>query len=232
MYRRYPEREELPSYPFPSLLDLDGFVITDHLICFCGVLYPLLEINIGYTGYRYGTSGGLRFIGWGDKEYRSNRMFCYSAEDVRKYVQEKSKSLQKYEGFRSRRYMQLADGSFGRKTQQNQVEAYFNSYELRKAELTNQAIDMLEDHSCPLFALSSQGSRTTSSAEIIYNAQLNKFNFQRIKPPYQAFQELQQYLANIAVPIKPLPIISNSDMIQAKGFDLKESFRKPPSKKK
>jgi hypothetical protein len=34
------------------------------------------------------------------------------------------------------------------------------------------------------------------------------------------------YLSNQAAPEKPIPAISNSDMIEAKGFDLKNSFRK------
>ena len=49
---------------------------------------------------------------------------------------------------------------------------------------------------------------------------------------YTAFQELQMYFGGLAAPIKPIPHISDADMLIAKGFDKKFSFRKDPTKKK
>lgn len=62
-----------------------------------------------------------------------------------------------------------------------------------------------------------------------YNCLLKPYEFYRVFPPQQAFQEIQQYLANLAVPRKPIPEISDEIMAEIKGFD-KFSFRKPKQK--
>lgn len=64
------------------------------------------------------------------------------------------------------------------------------------------------------------------------NPNLSLLQFQQIKDPYTAFQEIEQWLCNQASPEKPIPQISNNDMIEAKGFDLKYSFRKEKNENK
>lgn len=61
---------------------------------------------------------------------------------------------------------------------------------------------------------------------ITFNAKLKNYEFYKIFPVQQAFQELEMWFANKANPNKLIPEISNNDMIEAKGFDLKYSFRK------
>lgn len=58
------------------------------------------------------------------------------------------------------------------------------------------------------------------------NPNLKLLSFQTMRSPYYAYQDLRMYLSNKAAPEKPIPTISNEDMIAAKGFDLKSSFRK------
>lgn len=58
------------------------------------------------------------------------------------------------------------------------------------------------------------------------NANLSLYNFQSAKSPWEAFQEIERWLSNQAQPEKSIPTVSNNDMIEAKGFDLKTSFRK------
>lgn len=64
------------------------------------------------------------------------------------------------------------------------------------------------------------------------NAKLEDLEFYRVFDPYTAFQEIQMFFGRLRSPEKPIPEISNPDMIEAKGFDLKSSFRKEPSKKR
>jgi hypothetical protein len=64
------------------------------------------------------------------------------------------------------------------------------------------------------------------------NACLKDLEFFRVVDPYTAFQEIQMFFGKLRSPERPIPEISNSDMIEAKGFDLKSSFRKEPGKKK
>lgn len=64
------------------------------------------------------------------------------------------------------------------------------------------------------------------------NCQLRQYDMHTQMDPYTIYQELQMWMGNLAEPRKPIPEVSNSDMIEAKGFDLKYSFRKAKSKKK
>lgn len=61
------------------------------------------------------------------------------------------------------------------------------------------------------------------------NPILNTFNFQKVCEPIQAYQKIRMFLGNFADPEKAIPSISNADMIEAKGFDRKTSFRKGKS---
>jgi len=65
---------------------------------------------------------------------------------------------------------------------------------------------------------------------LVINPKLAAYNFQKIFPPYQAYQEVRMWLSNLTSPERPIPPISNEDMIEAKGFDLKSSFRKEKKK--
>lgn len=69
-------------------------------------------------------------------------------------------------------------------------------------------------------------------SEVIINPCLKNYLFYTIMPPQQAWIELSAYHNNIARPLRPVPDVSNSDLIQAKGYDLKTSFRKEKSSPK
>ena len=63
------------------------------------------------------------------------------------------------------------------------------------------------------------------------NGRLRDVGFQHVKDPYTAYQELQMYLSNQAVPQKPMPIIPDEDKIQTHGMN-EFSFRQPKKTKK
>jgi len=58
------------------------------------------------------------------------------------------------------------------------------------------------------------------------NGPLKSIGFHQVKDAYTAWQELQMYLSNQALPPKPMPVISDEDKIHTHGMD-KFSFRKP-----
>lgn len=66
---------------------------------------------------------------------------------------------------------------------------------------------------------------------VTINGKIGDFDFQRVFPPHQAYQEIRMYLANMGSPEKIIPKIDDVIMAEAKGFD-KWSFRKEPSKRK
>lgn len=59
---------------------------------------------------------------------------------------------------------------------------------------------------------------------------LKGFQFYKVRDINSAYQELSQFMSNVAFPNKPIPDVSDRDMIVAKGFDLKTSFRKEKQK--
>ncbi len=68
--------------------------------------------------------------------------------------------------------------------------------------------------------------------EININPNLGNYEFFRVLDNYTAYQELCMWLGNKAAPEKPIPFIDDKTMAEAKGFDLKFSFRKDPEQKK
>jgi hypothetical protein len=60
---------------------------------------------------------------------------------------------------------------------------------------------------------------------------LKDFEFYRKIDTYTAFQELAMFWGGLAQPNRPIPDVTDKDMVTAKGFN-KWSFRKEPTKKK
>ena len=63
--------------------------------------------------------------------------------------------------------------------------------------------------------------------KIVYNECLKELEFFRLMDTFTAYQELQMYFGAMAQPNRPVPQVSDKDMISIKGFD-NWSFRKPP----
>lgn len=89
---------------------------------------------------------------------------------------------------------------------------------------------LFEEHKAPIFVVHGffgpwYCGSSPHGNEVTINDTLSQYAFQKVFDPYQAFQKLSMYLGNMAFPNKPIPAISNEDMIAAKGFDLRYSFR-------
>jgi hypothetical protein len=93
------------------------------------------------------------------------------------------------------------------------------------------SFEYLFDEYGPIWIIEPEERRNTRY-KLTKNPRLASINFQKVIPPYQAYQSLRMWLSNKAMPNKPIPEISNKDMIVAKGFDLKTSFRNPKDKNK
>lgn len=66
---------------------------------------------------------------------------------------------------------------------------------------------------------------------ITINPQLKPLQFAKAVDPFQAFQEISMYLGGILGTGNPsIPEISDRDLLEAKGFDYKFSFRKDKQK--
>jgi hypothetical protein len=75
-------------------------------------------------------------------------------------------------------------------------------------------------------------THTRKGKEIVLNPKLDRYNFQSIKDPFTAYQEIVQFLGTYVHPdnTKPEPL-TEKQYLQKHSMD-KTSFRKPKSKKK
>lgn len=64
------------------------------------------------------------------------------------------------------------------------------------------------------------------------NCPLKPYEFFKVKSTFEAAQELDIYLSNLAAPEMPIPKADDRTKLLAAGFDEKWSFRKPSAAKK
>ncbi len=134
---------------------------------------------------------------------------CYDVAQVDAFVEQMCTKRQVADYSRKKRWR--TDSSH------DEIEAFFAECQKR----TNAYQHIFIENKCPIFV----GQLSTHACSIMYNAALNMLEFYRIIDTYTTFQELAMYFGNIAQPNKPIPAVSDKDMIVAKGFD-KHSFRK------
>lgn len=209
-YRRYRTNEypkwsyQLPNHHY-NLKEMDMRL---HVIGFCGKTYPFFEMR---------PDGSDTY----SKEGRGKIKLAFSVQDIDSFV--KSHLPDRYDaymegkGFDGRRYYVTSRRDFIRD---------FEFFEERRDKFSSH----FDDKKIPVFFAPHHLSHDPAGREIQWNAPLKDHEFHRVIDSYQAFQQIAMWLANQAVPIKPIPQISNNDMIESKGFDLKFSFRKPKSK--
>lgn len=64
-----------------------------------------------------------------------------------------------------------------------------------------------------------------SHIKVVWNARLKDYGFQKIFDPYQAFQQLEMFLGNLASPQTPIPKMTDVQKRDSHGFDT-WSFKK------
>ena len=107
------------------------------------------------------------------------------------------------------------------------VEKLFNEFEAKKENYK----ELFIKEKCPVIVGEWCSPHLGNPCKMIFNASLKDYEFFRVVEPYTAFQEIQMFMSNLAVPLKPIPEIPDKIMVDIKGFD-KWSFRKMPKDKK
>jgi hypothetical protein len=222
LYLREEREEPLTFSDIPYWQILDNARSLHHLdvrqwtIGFCGKLYPTFEIAV--VEHRTAESNKdhhLSSLADIDKFVESNfkkpYVDAYYALDPRNFAKWRA----------NRRYRQLWPEAYCHKRFEQLFAACANA--------GTKFMHVFEEKRCPIFAVSYL--RTQQMPTIAYNVCLREHEFFRIKDPYTAFQEIQMFMSNLAWPNRPIPEVSNDDLIAAKGFD-RFSFRKEPTKKR
>lgn len=225
VYQRHKTEELMESFPFHSYYNYSHrenspIQVKSHHIGFCGKIYTVLEMF------------PTKFGALNTKEARDHRRWCYTLEDVDGFVKTNFKSDDVANYF--------AKGyAWAYNYRRHNFETFFKKEEEFRQSVERRAAPLFENLR-PIFVaeydpvwekIGKWGSKQTSAGKIAFNCSLKQYEFYRIFPPFQAFQEINMWLSNQAVPIKPIPEIPDETMAEIKGFD-KWSFRKEPGKKK
>jgi hypothetical protein len=147
-----------------------------------------------------------------------NISYCYRMEQIDSFIQTyyKKEVIDQY--FASPEYKHAI-----RIRDRSDFEEFFKEWDLHVGEYEKRYAKTFEEKRCPIFVIDKKA--------IHYNRQLKPLDFVKIFDPMKAYQEINMFMSNLAVPIKPIPNINDVTMAEAKGFN-KYSFRKDPSKKK
>lgn len=173
--------------------------------------------------------------------------FCYSIDDLDKFVNEDSKS-KKLEDFyfkgKSRRRNYLRGNVFYRKNAEKYfsdtflqtpyiMSPFFFTLSENKGELNGEKIkDYFFTYKVPVFAIYFGGEIRDRDQVLDLAPCLSDFGFQKVKDPYTAYQEIAQYVSGVIGIGNPETVeISDEDMKHKKGFD-DWSFKRMPGEKK
>ncbi len=211
VYVRKVEKKLLSSWIFPTSLcrywSRQWCTAGDLVVGFCGRIYPVLHFyynrKVSYEAY------------------------CFTLTEVDEWVcGVKEEDQANYWGSEHKRKSRYG-------LTRESVSKHFETFESKRDSYA----DLFTEARSPVFvALPSSTSnlgyrlglrQSDSESCIHWNARLNRLNFAKVKDPYTAFQEISQFLGSLAFPDRSIPEVSDEDMLLAKGFDAKTSFRKP-----
>jgi hypothetical protein len=194
------------QYPLPVLAMPWGEpMIVQHIIGFCGKIYPWLEVST-YQGSRYGES----------------RATCRSAADVERFIRSNF-DVESVQSYVTSTYLRHRIRGMRRI---RDVLAFFEECRVKERAF----MKLFEEYRTPVF-VGCYNPPGGDIPHIEFNALLRKFEFFRLFPPAQAYQEISMFMCNLAVPIKPIPKLDDVTMAQVKGFD-RFSFRKDATRKR
>lgn len=166
-----------------------------YVIGFCGKLYPCIQML-----RHEGKPGSMEYI----------REAMYNIDDLDAYFEKHCSKEAK------REYWNEKSKKWANGVNRVSYEKFFN----RVNEVSDKFPEWFEEKRCPIFSMYFSDYNCT----MIYNDMLNQFQFFKVFPPHDAFQNIFMFMSNLAVPQKPMPQISDEMKIATHGFT-KDSFR-------
>jgi len=191
------------------------------VIFFCGKIHTVTELVV-WDNERYSLSR---------EYYQSPRVAVhhfYSFESIQRFIQchnlKPSDSLQKKD---CDLFTQLEKQLFDYK---NIPEKKLRKILHSRSEsvydyITRKIFEVFDgvSNDCPILCL--------SGYSLTKYPRLANYQFGKVVPPQEAYNELYKWFSNKAVPLKPMPTVDDKTMLGIKGFD-KWSFKKEPVKHK
>lgn len=147
--------------------------------------------------------------------------FCFNMQEVDDFIHSnfKKKQIEFYERKDGLPRYNFASCNWLLYHQRKYFEKFFQECEQKKSAYQN----FFSENRVPIFFVK-------DTYRLVLNGCLKDLKFFKVMDPYTAYQELSMYLGGLASPEKPIPEISDTDLLVAKGFD-KWSFKTPPKKK-
>jgi hypothetical protein len=211
--QRISQDYDLVYLRYPKVVDIDSRLVSpsrgskEIAIGFCGKMYYAMGLRVSLDKYTW----------------------CWNESQVAAFIKaNESKDYQEFyftKKFRYRRRYHSWD-----MLSRPSVKKWFDYR--NKPEIKNRD-ELFHEHGVPIFTAEAItiGSHKYGT-RLTLNAPLGPHGFAKIFDPYTAYQELRMWVANMAAPREHIPEVSDADMLEAKGFDPKWSFRKEPGKKK
>jgi len=226
-----PNRYEFDHYRFNSGFgsferNFKNISATSYTVGFCGKVYPVVYL-VSYKDACFHKWNAMSDIVSYRKNINYPNAFCFNSEDIDQFFEKQlNKSDWEYycKGLTSK-------WSRGRDTSmKSDLAAYFDRCEGGRDMYKH----VFEEYKAPIFFVDRHNDKAvggkTEYKNMIINPCLRDVEFARVIDPYTAYQELTAYLSNIAKPEPFVPVPSDKDMVEIKGFDKKWSFRKKPEK--
>lgn len=226
------KREELPNtYNFESYRLNSSFGRTfknisssNYTVGFCGKVYPVLYI-VSYKDACFHKWNSMDDIVKYRKNIKYPNAFCFNAKDVDEFL-EKNLNKDDWEHYLGKGDVSKWHRRYRKGSIQADVAAFFDRCEGGRDMYKH----VFEELKVPIFFVDSHNQVGSGWRNMIVNPCLRDVEFARVIDPYTAYQELTAYLSNIAKPEPYVPVPSDKDMVEIKGFDKKWSFRKKPEK--
>jgi len=206
-------------WPFPEIRGnvtrSHKLYIREYIVGFCGKVYPALHLR---------------------KDVLDDPIICHNVEDIDKFVKAagySKKQVEEYFKPKKRNYW----NSHWCGSSRSGFEHFFKEC----ADQQDQHEKIFQESGSPIFTAvyrdrywyDTDRKPHWKPSTITFNAELKKHGFYRIFPTALAYQEISMYLSGVLGQGNPvIPEISNDDMIESKGFNLKSSFRKEKKKSK
>lgn len=165
-------------------------------------------IVVGFCGKLY---EGIHFR-TGPNYATLEDIYCYDADSTRDFLTDNVPQKDWDKAYKGRNF-------FNKRT--SGPNMFDNSFKLSVNDSSRlmHLSSLFQEKKVPIFVSSRKG--------IIFNTSLRNIQFYKVFDTFQCFQELEMYIGGVLGNANPpIPEISNDDMIVAKGFDLKFSFRK------
>jgi hypothetical protein len=182
------------------------------IIGVCGQLYRGVSISAPTTSDYSIDMKGVK-----------NKFICfYNTTQIENYY------INHFDNYKKTQMFQVKCLSFYRKSD-TLFEDFKNTFNMK---IDKQYYDYFIKYKVPVFSIHRDFNNNHSNVVLNLNCPLSKYQFQKVKQPYEIYQEIYQYISGVLGVGEPQIItLTDKDKIQKKGFD-KWSFRKMPIKKK